>query len=365
MEREGLGGLYWIITLEVISLERRDFLKVMGAGGLALAQPGLLLAGQQQSSWHHWAWTQLPAGETPDQWQRSFAAMKAAGISSVLLGGATAEACRVAQAEGLDTHAWTWTLCRGGEDLLANHPDWFVVSREGKSAADHPPYVGYYHFLCPTRPEVRRYLAEDFARIAATAGLTGVHMDYIRFPDVILPRALWAKYGLVQNEELPPYDFCYCPVCRKEFKAQSGVDPLDLPDPAADEAWRRFRWDAVTRLVNELVAVIHGAGKQATAAVFPSPTIARRLVRQDWPAWNLDAVLPMVYHSFYEQDVAWIGPTVREGVAALGPDRPLYAGLYLPALTEDGQFEAAVEAALEGGAQGVALFGGLRTISAR
>ncbi len=89
----------------------------------------------------------------------------------------------------------------------------------------------------------------------------------------------------------------------------------------------------------------------------------RRLVRQDWPAWNLDAVLPMVYHNFYEEDPVWIEPTVRQGVAALPAERPLYAGLYLPSLQTEAEFETAVEAAFQGGARGVALFGGVRPVA--
>ena len=344
-------------------MDRRSFLQVMGASSLALGQVGNLLAADSRSSLRHWTWAHARQDEPRSQWQRQFAEIRAAGIGSVLLQGATEEACRLAATEGLEAHAWAWTLCRGGRELLDNHPQWYVVSREGKSACEHPPYVGYYHFLCPSRPEVRQYLRGEFARIAATPGLQGTHLDYIRYPDVILPRALWSKYNLEQNEELPPFDFCYCEVCREQFKALSGVDPLDLPDPTADEAWRRFRWVSVTRLANELIAEIHKANKQATAAVFPSPGIARRLVRQDWPAWNLDAVLPMVYHNFYEQDPAWIEPTVREGVRALPPGRPLYAGLYLPALQGEKEFEKAVDAALKGGARGVALFGGVQAIS--
>lgn len=343
-------------------MDRRAFIMSLGLGGLALSPLGRLLAADGRPAHHHWTWTRVLEKDSRSDWQRHFADIRAAGIGSILLGGASEEACRLAADEGLQTHAWTWTLCRGGEDLLENHPEWFVVSRERKSAGAHPPYVPYYHFLCPSRAEVRQYLRVEFGRIARTEGLAGVHMDYVRYPDVILPRDLWEKYDLVQDKELPPFDFCYCEVCREQFRDLHGVDPMDLPDPPANEDWRRFRWDSVTRLVNELVEEIHAEGKQATAAVFPSPTIARRLVRQDWPAWNLDAVLPMVYHSFYREGVDWIKPTVAEGVAALPGNRPLYAGLYLPALKEDGAFEEAVAGALEGGARGVALFGGVRKI---
>jgi uncharacterized lipoprotein YddW (UPF0748 family) len=348
-------------------VNRRGFLKtaVCGAAGAALGLPLPTPAATAAAREIHWAWTRLPTDADESALRTQLAAFAAAGVSRLVLPPPSPAAARLARAEGLDLHAWFWTLCRGGEALLQDHPDWYVVSRDGKSAADQPPYVGYYHFLCPTREEVRAHLRAEVAATLQNDALAGLSLDYIRFPDVILPRALWAKYGLVQHEELPPYDFCYCKACRAAFRAESGIDPLELPDPPADEAWRRFRWNAVTRLVNELAEVVHGHGRTVTASVFPTPAVARRLVRQDWPAWNLDAVLPMVYHGFYEEPIGWIAHAVREGVAALPPGRPLYAGLYLPDLPDDAAFAEAVAAARAGGAQGVALFGGVRTVPGR
>lgn len=348
-------------------MDRRRFLHLMalGAAGAPLVLRGAARAAATAAPPVHWAWTRLPADADDDAIAAHFASFAAAGVSRLIMPPPPADAGRLARRAGLELHAWWWTLCRGGEALLRDHPDWYVVSREGKSSADHPPYVGYYHFLCPTREEVRAHLRAEVAATLQNDALAGLSLDYIRFPDVILPRALWAKYGLVQHEELPAYDFCYCKACRAAFRAEAGVDPLELPDPPADEAWRRFRWNAVTRLVNELAEVVHGHGRTVTASVFPTPAIARRLVRQDWPAWNLDAVLPMVYHGFYEEPIGWIETAVAEGAAALPAGRPLYAGLYLPDLPDDAAFAEAVAAARAGGAQGVALFGGVRTVPGR
>ena len=344
---------------------RRDFLKTLGLGLCATVPAARALADLSASNTtaeRHWTWTRIKPDETPDEIARRFAEIRAAGVNSIVLGGVNEAACALAAAADLDVHAWWWTLCRRDEELMRDHPDWYVVSRDGRSAHDDPPYVPYYRFLCPTRPEVRRYLGEKLDNALAIEGLAGACLDYVRFPDVILPRDLWEKYDLVQDEELPRFDFCYCEACRGAFRALEGRDPVDLPDPPADPAWRRFRWDAVTRLVNELAAVARRRGKMISASVFPSPAIARRLVRQDWPAWDLDAVLPMAYHSFYRESPAWIESVVAEGVAALPAGRPLYAAIYLPALQEEGQFEEAVARARAGGAAGIGLFGGVRKI---
>ena len=172
--------------------------------------------------------------------------------------------------------------------------------------------------MCPSRDEVREYL-RTVAGLAAVDNLGSVHLDYIRYPDVILPIALWPKYNLVQDKEYPDFDFCYCDVCRARFRAQSGLDPKELPDPAANQAWLQYRYDTITRVVAEMADVVHARGKRLTAAVFPTPAIARRLVRQDWTKWNVDAVLPMVYNGFYKEDVPWIERARRARASRRSP----------------------------------------------
>jgi hypothetical protein len=310
-------------------------------------------------------------------------------------GGDTGILADAAHASGLEFHRWIWTLNRNGDTWVReNHPEWFTVSREGKSSLTDPPYVDYYRWLCPTRPEVRAYLTASITEVARDPRVDGIHLDYIRHCDVILPRGLWSKYDLVQDREYPRFDYCYCEACREEYSSRSGVDPLELPDPASDLQWRRFRWDSVTGLVRELAQGVHGVppvpageahdttgrsrtpstgsvlrpmgpGKPISAAVFPTPSIARNLVRQAWDEWPLDAFFPMLYHEFYEEDVAWIGRGVEEGLRRLEEEhrsggsgaRPgLFAGLYLPTLNRDGNRNQAVEVACGAGAQGVSFF---------
>jgi uncharacterized lipoprotein YddW (UPF0748 family) len=183
----------------------------------------------------------------------------------------------------------------------------------------------------------------------------GVHLDYIRFIDVILPRGLWSRYGLVMDREMPEYDFCYCEVCRQKFRKQSGRDPMELEDPSSDEAWREFRWRSITEVVTLLGDAAHARGKKISAAVFATPTLARQCVRQAWETWPLDMVFPMIYHNFYLEDVDWIGQATREGVEAVGGKFPLYAGLFVPRLAP-AELERAVRLTREAGAQGVSLF---------
>jgi uncharacterized lipoprotein YddW (UPF0748 family) len=339
-------------------MKRRTFLELSGGTAALAVLPKMGPAGwRKPAPFRAWTWVH-GGGETgAAEWRARFGRVRAAGISGVLVSGGDLELVSgAARAEGLEFHRWIWTLNRSGDAWVKeNHPEWFSVSREGKSSLTHPPYVPYYQWLCPTRPAVRDYLRGVVDELAAHPSVDGVHLDYIRHPDVILPIGLWSRYNLVQDREYPEFDFCYCEACREAFRAQSGADPLDLPDPTADQAWREFRWASVTGVVDTLSTAVRARGKQITAAVFPTPTIARRLVRQAWEQWPLDAVFPMIYHGFYQEPLEWVGSATREGVQALRLAEPLHSGLYLPDLEPDA-LGRAIRLVREAGASGVSLF---------
>ena len=345
-------------------MNRRDFVHTAG-GALVFAPLAGCVPGEGESSaFTVWSWVHGNRDRDEADWRRRFARLRGAGVSGVLVGGGDIDLVSgAARAEGLEYHRWFWTLNRNGDGWAReNRPEWFTVSRNLQSSLEHPPYVDYYRWVCPSREPVRAYLRGLVGELAANPAVDGVHLDYVRHCDVILPRGLWEIYDLVQDFEHPEFDFCYCDVCREQFAALDGRDPLEIADPPADEAWRRFRWESVTGAVRGLAETVHQHGKPISAAVFPTPTIARTLVRQGWDEWPLDRFFPMLYQGFYLEDIAWIGRGVREGVGALEArdGQPLCAGLYIPSLNPP-QLAEAVETVRAAGAAGVSMFemGGL------
>jgi uncharacterized lipoprotein YddW (UPF0748 family) len=341
-------------------MRRRDFLRLvgLGAGSAVIGQrTQALVPTRSPKPFRAWTWFHGDNTTSPAVWRRRFARLRAAGITGVLVeGGNSARIGAAAKAEGLAFHRWIFTMYRSTDRWAkANHPEWFSVSRNGDSSLTKPPYVPYYNWFCPNREGVREYLRAAVDRIAARPEVDGVHLDYIRFIDVILPRGLWSRYGLVQDREMPQFDFCYCDVCREKFRRLSGRDPLALEDPTADQAWREFRWNSITEVVTLLAHTVRGHGKVISAAVFATPTLARQCVRQAWDRWPLDMVFPMLYQNFYNESVDWIAGAAREGVEALPPEVPLYAGLFVPRL-DPRALEKAVVLSRDAGAAGVSLF---------
>ncbi len=342
-------------------MKRKEFLYLLGAGAAGWSARPWARAGARAatrpSARKNWTWIGGDL-ESLDAWKRLLARARSAGIDAVLLNGGEAvlrKVIPVAREEGVEVHAWMITMMEGGYE--EEHPEWYAVNRNGESTATDPPYVDYYKFMCPSREAVQQHKLARARRLVEIDGVESLHLDYIRYPDVILPVALWEKYDLVQEREQPRFDYCYCEVCRQTFEARTGLDPLALEDPPSNRAWLQYRYDSIVHVVNQLSELARSRDKQITAAVFPTPAIARALVRQDWPRWPMDALHPMIYHSFYEEDVAWIEEATRQGVTALGGRFPLYAGLFVPELSPR-ELAEAVRRAFAGGASGVSLFEG-------
>lgn len=343
-------------------MQKRDFIKSSLLAGLGLWSLNSASASERprkhkSSGLKNWVWENPNLQEEESALKTRFRNYYEAGIRGMFFENDSEKHFRLAKAAGLEAHRWMWTMNRGEKELLEQHPEWYSVSRKGDSCATNPPYVGYYRWLCPSKPEVLDYLKSQVQAILEKDYVDGIHLDYVRYCDVILPVNLWENYKIDQSRELPEYDFCYCDTCRTKYKSEYGVDPLEMEHPDQSPSWRKFRYDRISAIVNQLADIAHGKGKDITAAVFPTPEVARRIVRQDWTNWNLDGVCPMIYHGFYRENVRWIGDAVAEGIHFLCGRFPIYAGLYLPDFKSDDELEQGIRFALSNGASGISFFG--------
>jgi hypothetical protein len=321
-----------------------------------------------------YAWLGGPGSATDAEIRADFTDLKHKGIIGLLYNGGHdpltyKRVGGIAHEVGLEFQTWIPTMIQGENPKLP--PDLYALNGLGESAWDKPAYADYYKFLCPKREEVYLFLEELYGQIADLEEVDGIHLDYIRFPDVILARGLWDKYGLVMDREYPQYDYCYCDHCVAGFQAQSGIDIRSVEDPSQVEEWKQYRYDLITKIVARLSERVHASDKLISAAVFPGPhSVAKRIVRQEWDTWDLDAFYPMNYNDFYLEDTRWIGEVTREGVTALENRKPLYSGLFIcpdPASKSQQadpenhgllpeELEDAIRESMENGAAGICLF---------
>jgi len=306
----------------------------------------------------NWIWIHAQKDKTEKEWEKDFAEYVKSNITGVLV-GANKEVLEkiipIAHKKGIEVHAWMWTLNRNGDEEAHKHPDWFSVNRLGSSCFDNRPYVNYYQWVCPSIPAVQEHILKQVENLLSIKDLDGIHLDYVRYSDAILPNGLWSKYDIVQDKVYPEWDYGYNPYNIKLFKDKYGYSPLDIEDPSSDKNWVQFRLNTVTDLVNKIAKLVHANNRKLTAAVFPSPSMSREMVYQSWSDWNLDAAMPMIYNNFYQEDIDWIGKTTADGVKELKGKFPIYTGLFVPDLKGE-DLNKAIKIAKEHGAKGAALF---------
>lgn len=131
-----------------------------------------------------------------------------------------------------------------------------------------------------------------------------------------------------------------------------------MENPAIDMEWKQFRLNKIRAVVNDAYEIAHKHDKILTAAVFPYPEMADHMVRQRWDKWDIDVVLPMIYHNFYNEEIDWIGYATRQGVQDLkNKDTELHTGVYVPEMSA-AEVKEAVQLARENGAKGISFFDG-------
>ena len=310
-----------------------------------------------------WVWTTVNSESSDQDLNEEFERYSKNGIDAVLVNTNAdaqllARLVPFAKKHELEIHGWMFTVNRPNDPIAEQNPEWYAVSWEGKSCYDEPPYVGYYKWLCPTRTASRNHILNLVEGLAKVEGVASVHLDYIRYSDIFLPIGLLPKYNLEQNHEKPEFDFCYCDVCLEEFEKMHHKNPKDFTNPAIDMEWKNFRLNKVKAIVDDAYEIAHANNKNLTAAVFPYPEMADHMVRQRWDKWSVDAVLPMIYHNFYNEEIDWIGYATKQGYEDLkGKNTELHTGVYVPSMNEK-DLKTAIELARDNGASGVSFFDG-------
>ncbi|MBT8189122.1 MAG: hypothetical protein HKO89_04940, partial [Saprospiraceae bacterium] len=196
--------------------------------------PNNTIANNTNNSFIISSWTNTGHPYDSTQWKDKLAGYSDLGISEILLGGRMEylpHIIKMADSYDIKVHAWMWTLNQPGDSIAMLHPEWYSVNRNGNNSLEFRPYVDYYQWLSPFHPDAREHIINKAKKILNTEGLASLHLDYVRYVDVILGDALQPKYKLDQDHQMPEYDFGYHPIARAQFEAQFGIDPADIKYP--------------------------------------------------------------------------------------------------------------------------------------
>ncbi len=278
-----------------------------------------------------------------------------------------AQLIELAHQARMRVHAWVnvLSLSSNSDALLLRHLGRAAVQvdRQGRSLLDYPnlevpkPDLPWYRmgtraiYLDPGAPGVNEWLAAVFAELVTRyPTLDGLHLDYIRHPDV-LPFIPGSGFGV-------GLDFGYGALSRERFRQETG-----LRAPFRDKMVNTNRWDAWRReQVTDLVARIRSAalsvreGLLISGAVISHTDRAYLTLAQDWMRWLEDGLLDLAVPMVYTRDDRLLRYQTKS--FAVGP----YAERIWPGLgawlfaQKPERALAQVAIARESGAHGEALF---------
>src|SRR5581483_3940663 len=125
-------------------MKRRTFLKTLAFGLPALAGTLSFSTGNSQKrKLKNWTWITINTNRSNDDWKRMFAVMRESGVTAILpeiYDGRNAyfpsqrlpvktdllgRMLPLAAAEGLEVHAWMWSMPCMIDEIMKKHPDWY------------------------------------------------------------------------------------------------------------------------------------------------------------------------------------------------------------------------------------------------
>jgi uncharacterized lipoprotein YddW (UPF0748 family) len=234
-----------------------------------------------------------------------------------------------AHGAGLRVHAWMNLLSlasnRDAVILQRLGPDAVMVDRRGRSVLDYPdfdlpePDRRWYRmgtpqlWLDPAAPAVGETLAALVGELVARyPTLDGVHLDYIRHPDV-LPFIPGARFGV-------GLDFGYGAASRARFQRETGLVAPFGDSLANADAWDDWRRDRVTEVVLRVASAARAARPdiQVSAAVWAYADRAYLSLYQDWRGWLDQGLLDFAVPMAYTRDDHLLAELARSALGGLG-----------------------------------------------
>lgn len=234
-----------------------------------------------------------------------------------------------AHKRNIKVHIWFETFYVGNRNPQ-NYPNYILSIRPGwtnlpGNSADsiEPVYSISEHngyFIDPANPEVQDFLIKLLDEIICKYSPDGINLDYIRYPQAISP-------------DIPGYEkstWGYTSYAREGFKAQYGVDPVELTrSDALWDAWLFYRAQKVTDFVKKASDLCRTKNVTLTTVIFPNYKTALTTKIQDWRTWSKSDYVDGFTPLFLTCDPKTTANMINEIRNMSARKTKLYAGLFV------------------------------------
>lgn len=208
----------------------------------------------------------------------------------------------------------------GGEILTKDQYSRVSIRNENVNASDKYYLRDDQLFLEPGDPRVTEYTLSVVAEIIERYPLiSGVHLDYIRYPLVLpsIPGSRFNKYGLTYG---------YGEKNLERFKQKTGFSPLNITySETLYLDWDNWKRDQVTGLVEKISKLVKEKAPNmlVSCAVMPAPERAYAACFQDWPLWLEKGIVDYVVAMNYTIDNRLALENARSALAHRGKGKVL------------------------------------------
>ncbi len=234
-----------------------------------------------------------------------------------------------AHKRNIKVHIWFETFYVGNKNPK-NYPNYILSIRPGwtnlpGNSADsiEPVYSISEHngyFIDPANPDVQDFLIKLLDEIICKYSPDGINLDYIRYPQAISP-------------DIPGYEkstWGYTSYAREGFKAQYGVDPVELTrSDALWDAWLFYRAQKVTDFVKKASDLCRTKNVTLTTVIFPNYKTALTTKIQDWRTWSKSDYVDGFTPLFLTCDPKTTANMINEIRNMSARKTKLYAGLFV------------------------------------
>ena len=229
----------------------------------------------------------------------------------------------------MKVHIWFETFYVGNKNpknypnyILSIRPGW--TNLPGNSANSiEPVYSTSEHngyFIDPANPEVQEFLLKLLDEIICKYSPDGINLDYIRYPQAISP-------------EIPGYEkstWGYTSYTREGFKAQYGIDPVELTrTDVLWDAWLFYRAQKITDFVKKASDLCRTKNVTLTTVIFPNYKTALTTKIQDWRTWSRNDYVDGFTPLFLTCDPKTTASMINEIRNMSARKTKLYAGLFV------------------------------------